>query len=257
MATRRYAFVNSGELYGHSLAYCPERHLELALWFLSLSWNGAMKKCSVCGYLAARHVESREIVEVEKQARSTGHLDQNAMGKIELVPLCFVRHIDIASQVAGTGKDRIRSTKSIIQQDRECGSFTPWTQGFTPKEHLAMNMLKQLEEQIRLNTEKREEKQRQWEEQRTMIQQEHEERMERNRREFQEFLSLEQQRAARSRDEAAKELKIKREERDKEFQEWLAKQSRLNALVVAGIGVVSAITVALLSAWLTYLFSQL
>jgi hypothetical protein len=52
------------------------------------------------------------------------------------VPLCFQRAINFRDKLGGnSGAER---RLAVLDEERKCGSFTPWQQGFTPKEHREM-----------------------------------------------------------------------------------------------------------------------
>lgn len=98
-----------------------------------------MVKCIDCGYLAARHHETRLLEEVEEIYRNTGTSPNTTVGykhdigiPIYEEPICFMRFCDLKAEYRMT-KDLL----SILRKDRECDS-TDWKQGFTPKEHREM-----------------------------------------------------------------------------------------------------------------------
>ena len=105
-----------------------------------------MVKCIDCGYLAARHHESRLLEEVEENYRNNGISPNTTVGSKHGIgipvydePICFMRSCDLKAEY---GEKRPPSmTKdllSTLRKDRECNSFTKWQQGFTPKEHREM-----------------------------------------------------------------------------------------------------------------------
>lgn len=101
-----------------------------------------MVKCSDCGYLASRNVQSRLLEETEQEIRKEGSSVEaintgKPMDKYE-PPICFMRSTEYKSfplTVFDEYKDAIRSE---IQRERDCNLFTLWQQGFTPKEHREM-----------------------------------------------------------------------------------------------------------------------
>jgi len=98
-----------------------------------------MVRCVECGLLTARHRETRECQEVEQPTRETGTLT----GPHELPLTCFVhaQRIDVEfhehKKQGGEG-NLPRVTLEVIEQQRECGQFTPWHPGSSPKEHAEM-----------------------------------------------------------------------------------------------------------------------
>ena len=57
-------------------------------------------------------------------------------------PLCFVQAVSF--QVEAQEDETENAVSSVIRQERKCSNFTPWQQGFTPKEHREMLDRKQL-----------------------------------------------------------------------------------------------------------------
>jgi len=105
-----------------------------------------MVKCIDCGYLAARHHETRLLEEVEENYRNNGVSPNTTVGYKHGIgipvydePICFMRACDLKAEY---GEKRPPSmTKdllSTLRKDRECNSFAKWQQGFTPKEHREM-----------------------------------------------------------------------------------------------------------------------
>jgi hypothetical protein len=104
-----------------------------------------MVKCIDCGYLAARHHETRLLEEVEEDYRNSGVSPNTTVGYKHGIgiavydePICFMRSCDLKAEYGekrpGVSKDLL----STLRKDRECSSFTDWQQGFTPKEHREM-----------------------------------------------------------------------------------------------------------------------
>ncbi len=101
-------------------------------------------KCANCGFLAVRNLNTRELVEVEEDLRQKWRLvpaNINVPGGGEILvysdfPMCFRRVVDLKAEAQS--HDQI---KAAITQDRTAtctGDYTPWQQGFTPKEHQEM-----------------------------------------------------------------------------------------------------------------------
>lgn len=118
-----------------------------------------MARCIDCGYLAARAVESRQLVEVEKDVRETGVPPVRPSDRFysqERAPVCFVGAADLheeilaelGSLVPGTDRkqvlDGLNGLFLVKQWERErpdCDArrmFTKWQMGFSPKEHREM-----------------------------------------------------------------------------------------------------------------------
>lgn len=100
-----------------------------------------MPKCSECGYLSWRSPSGFEEVDESNRGRFTIQ---------SRPPLCFLREPSFAEE-----RSIIRKTEELydpnmidglIHRERECDSFTVWSQGFTPKEHLEMSFMQKLRE---------------------------------------------------------------------------------------------------------------
>lgn len=106
-----------------------------------------MVKCSECGFLAVRDIDTRELEEVDGTFREWGRPPLKRIGGRNQykgqydIPLCFVQSYNLYDEVkTAGGKPELDYVivKSIIDQDRQCNSFIKWQQGFTPKEHREM-----------------------------------------------------------------------------------------------------------------------
>lgn len=101
-----------------------------------------MVKCKDCGYVGAREFQTRILLEVDEGFREQaerGHVMSNKtlyFGK----PICAAMVFNLGSEVAGDGRD---DTLAILHMNRNCDVFTSWQQGYSPKEHLDMNLLKE------------------------------------------------------------------------------------------------------------------
>ena len=96
-----------------------------------------MVKCADCGFLAQRHVESRELRDAEEALRKSGknlyHLSHDHKSKVyvyEVPPLCTELQTEFPMEE--------QPIFEAIQQERECSAFTLWHPGFVPKEHREM-----------------------------------------------------------------------------------------------------------------------
>ena len=97
-----------------------------------------MVKCADCGYLAVRHLETRELREAEGNYRDTGEIprDLNRPKHLyEEVPLCFehLRIFDPQQCASAAGRQ-----EALQAEIGPCVGFTEWHHGFTPKEHREM-----------------------------------------------------------------------------------------------------------------------
>jgi len=108
-----------------------------------------MAKCSECGFLAVRNTKSRQLEETEQDIRETGVIERlfDDSERVHEIgsgypryepPLCFIGAIDLRTETGKYGEGTQERIKSAINEERECGSFTQWQQGFTPKEHREM-----------------------------------------------------------------------------------------------------------------------
>ena len=74
---------------------------------------------------------------MEQEIRDTANIHPNTyLPKI----LCFVRSPaqDYSKEMGELKMTYTQNFLHVIQQDRTCDQFTPWKQGFTPKEHAEM-----------------------------------------------------------------------------------------------------------------------
>ena len=103
-------------------------------------------KCQDCGYLSIRNPDTTQLEEATKPTRDTG---QRYDGK-EVFPECAMMNADIK----GECHDRQKEFRSVITKERDCDEHTAWMPGFSPKEHLKMNILQREREQQRIFQEK-------------------------------------------------------------------------------------------------------
>jgi len=121
-----------------------------------------MPKCAECGFFSLRNRLTGNLDEMDADFRRTGnppHREIPVVGgagnKFALVdttpyrhvPVCFAQSVDLAKECPGT-EELLAKYKDwpaelvleVITKDRpECeGKFTPWQQGFAPKEHREM-----------------------------------------------------------------------------------------------------------------------
>jgi len=100
-------------------------------------------KCAACGFLAVIRISPRELAEAEAEYRSRGHIaDNNGRLVYEEFPVCFVRAARLKSEWVATRQAGQEPT-GILKSERDCSAFIPWQQGFSPKEHVEMQLLEQ------------------------------------------------------------------------------------------------------------------
>lgn len=116
-----------------------------------------MVKCTNCGFLTLRLRRTRELVEAESEFRRLGRFPPDPLARQYVLYddqiLCFARALDMVQAVRsardGTPPNETPpqgwsapfgtlKTLGVITEERQCSSFTPWIQGFTPKEHQEM-----------------------------------------------------------------------------------------------------------------------
>ena len=119
-------------------------------------------RCVDCGYLAVRHFQTRQLVEVEPFMRDSGKHPDIPNSKVDTYdrfPICFVRAWEIH-----IGSDTVDSDKFVedIVTGHECDKFTPWHQGHSPKEHWEMKFREEQKEQDRQQREEDKKRDRQW-----------------------------------------------------------------------------------------------
>ena len=97
-------------------------------------------KCANCGYLAARHKQTRQLLDAEPLLRELGHIPSFVSAGLDAIydphPVCFRSVIDFYKEMGVT--DNQDKRRDVIQADRECEEFIRWRPGFTPKEHWEM-----------------------------------------------------------------------------------------------------------------------
>lgn len=104
------------------------------------------KRCIDCGYLAVRDKESRQLEEAERN--ETGNIAfpdvrrwGGGMAPKNDLPICFARNCNLQSEYGAKlpEKDAWEAKiRQVLIERRLCSDFTPWIQGFTPKEHREM-----------------------------------------------------------------------------------------------------------------------
>ena len=111
-----------------------------------------MVKCFDCGFLCAYRGSERAFVEASMDVRTRGQgLDDPGVAAVEpspgrgqeTFPHCFVRAASLPTEIPQTPGGTVRH---VICKERDCPSFTPWRQGFSPKEHREMIDRKEIQD---------------------------------------------------------------------------------------------------------------
>lgn len=112
-----------------------------------------MKKvrCKDCGLLALREANSTSLpdhpVNAELRDGSNGTADHYVHGNFYGAPFCCVSACKIHDEHAvleKTDADKKRVFLAVINAERSCDSFAPWSKSFSPKEHLLMGYIEQI-----------------------------------------------------------------------------------------------------------------
>ena len=92
-----------------------------------------MKTCKNCGFLALRDKHTRELGEADEGYRELLDLRSGPSP----FPVCFVSAVNLRFEIDAPTQEAIMEV--IVFKDRsDCPGWTPWQQGFTPKEHREM-----------------------------------------------------------------------------------------------------------------------
>lgn len=105
-----------------------------------------MVRCAGCGYVAVRHRETRELAEVEHETRETGRVPAFQNLKLYRGLFCFVQAADLENEA---DVDSSAGMLAVLHRERACAAYTPWVQGFTPREHYEMQYQEHLREMER------------------------------------------------------------------------------------------------------------
>lgn len=110
-----------------------------------------MVKCTDCGFLSARNIKTRQLEEAEHLFRDVGSPVQIGPDKIypphfvhELMPYCGTNEYDLITEMETAQEHPINrginntEVLSVIRKERDCGGYTKWFPGFSPKEHSEM-----------------------------------------------------------------------------------------------------------------------
>jgi len=110
-----------------------------------------MPKCLNCGCLTLWLPEDEVFKEAPQEFRTTGYYSPGSHRGVSYLARCFVRAHDLTHEIA-TRRNQNQDTETLallktINADRNCQSFAPWLQGFTPKEHQEMKYQTELRSQ--------------------------------------------------------------------------------------------------------------
>lgn len=136
-----------------------------------------MVKCAKCGCVAIRDRKTGRFEEVDGGIRDTGKFSSQKLHDRYFTGLfCFRLSHDLQSEtgfhaVEKNESAQVAARKNCLEKHRHCDKIIPWTQGFSPKEHVEMDMIerqrdwqRQCEESDRLWREQRTEEDRKWRE---------------------------------------------------------------------------------------------
>lgn len=109
----------------------------------------AKVKCQECGFLAWRNIHTRELVEAEAEYRKNPDMSITELARnFQSEPLCYLAAYDIRREIkehvaipGSNGQEPSNKVLHVISKERDCLSYTEWTHGLSPKEHLNMNLL--------------------------------------------------------------------------------------------------------------------
>lgn len=101
-------------------------------------------KCAECGFLAFRTQSFHELgipflAEADEETRSAGNCYKNDL--YDVLPICFMREKQFMTQRKALDQADLgvrTAIENMLTRKRDCQEFTPWQQGFTPKEHREM-----------------------------------------------------------------------------------------------------------------------
>lgn len=102
-----------------------------------------MVRCHNCGLLAIWNSVDLVLLEAPEHFRREGELVNHHNSMNTCAPKCFIRKADLENEVLTDHElkhlfNLSDGIKRVIQQERSCDGFTPWLQGFHPKEHTEM-----------------------------------------------------------------------------------------------------------------------
>jgi hypothetical protein len=89
------------------------------------------------------------LLEAPEEFRREGQLQNHHNSMNTCAPTCFIRKADLANEVMTDPEltpiiSLQNGIRQVIQRERTCNGFTPWMQGFHPKEHREMLLNKEM-----------------------------------------------------------------------------------------------------------------
>lgn len=102
--------------------------------------------CRDCGFFAVQLKDTQEVVAPCESQRQTGLPPSNSRNgaATDTTPICAVAAKNLIEKAGGTelnGKD----FQAVSLDKHQCGSFRQWYPGMSPKEHLAMTIVEQMQ----------------------------------------------------------------------------------------------------------------
>lgn len=196
--------------------------------------DAMLHQCAKCGFVGLRHLDTREICEVESEIRETGEVPAKpglSQYVYVLRPICFMQQHPLQNECIEAG-DSKKALLQVITAERSCDEFTPWKQGLSPREHREMLDRKwMLEQQTQ-----RDEAQRSW--------------LERQAERDHEWRVQQDERDRRWREEQASKADQREQDRDKQDRQWRREDRRTSLVTLASgmligiLGVVGSLIAA-------------
>ena len=110
-------------------------------------------QCGNCGYLAVRNLQTRQLMEMEDDFRKTGCHPLGKDNKLvyQHRPICFRMEKQFIEEASAIDSEFSLDDTTfsevfhkLLNDNRDCKSFTEWNQGLSPKEHLEMAISEKL-----------------------------------------------------------------------------------------------------------------
>ena len=106
-----------------------------------------------CGYLTLRRWNTRELAEVEAEIRENGNIPRDTLAP-PVQPLydppliCFRRRYDLHLEQSEGGGGLPEKTVAVMNKPRVCEKFRKWEQGFTPEDHIEIDLIERQEDRF-------------------------------------------------------------------------------------------------------------
>ena len=103
-----------------------------------------MVKCEECGFLALRNRNTGLLDEAPQEYRRAAEVppfNSPLSDAYTGVPICLARAYPLHNEFTNQDQATHREIFNLLQKKRNCAErdlFTPWQQGFSPKEHREM-----------------------------------------------------------------------------------------------------------------------